>query len=55
MAGSKIGEAVVKGAQKVRDTAVKVVNSIRNDMKSLGRAVLTGIKSFCGGFVSLFG
>lgn len=55
MAGSKIGEAVVKGAQKVRDGAVKVVKSIGNGIKSVGRAVSNGIKSFCRGFASLFG
>lgn len=48
MAGSKIGQAVVKGAQKVRDKAVEVV-------KSVGSAVIGGVKSFARGVASLFG
>jgi len=47
MAGSKIGQAVVKGVQKVCDKAVEVV-------KSVGSAVVDGIKSIACGFVSLF-
>ena len=48
MAGSKVGQAVVKGVQKVRDKAVEVV-------KSIGSAVVGGIKSVARGFASLFG
>lgn len=48
MAGSKVGQAVVKGVQKVRDKAVEVV-------KSIGSAVVGGIKSVTRGFASLFG
>ena len=55
MAGSKIGETVVKGAQKVRDSAVKVIKSTGNRIKSVDKAVSNGIKSFCNGFLGLFG
>lgn len=48
MAGSKVGQTVVKGVQKVRDKAVEVV-------KSIGSAVVGGIKSVTRGFASLFG
>lgn len=48
MAGSKVGEVVVKGAQKVRDAAVEVV-------KSVGSAVVSGVKAVASGFASLFG
>lgn len=48
MAGSKVAETVVKGVQKVRDKAVEVV-------KSVGSAVVGGVKSLARGFASLFG
>lgn len=48
MAGSKVAQTVVKGVQKVRDKAVEVV-------KSVGSAVVGGIKSVARGFASLFG
>ena len=48
MAGSKIGQAIVKGYQKVRDTAIEVV-------KTVGKTVLSGIKSVAHGFASLLG
>ncbi|SFE19731.1 hypothetical protein [Peptostreptococcus sp. D1] len=48
MAGSKAGKAVVKGVQKVSDNAVEIV-------KSVGSAVVGGIKSVARGFASLFG
>ena len=48
MAGSKIGQVVVKGSQKVRDQAVEV-------MKSIGSTIVEGVKSTVRDFVSLFG
>ena len=48
MAGSKVGQAVVRGAQKVRDKAVEIV-------KSVGSAIASGVKSFARGFASIFG
>src|SRR5574344_371999 len=48
MAGSKVAQTVVKGVQKVRDKAVEVV-------KSVGSAVVGGIKSVARSCASLFG
>lgn len=48
MVGSKAGQIVVKGAQKVRDEAVEVI-------KSVGEAFVSGAKSFVRGVASLFG
>lgn len=48
MAGSKVAQTVVKGVQKIRDKAVEVV-------KSVGSAVVSGVKSFVRGVASLFG
>ena len=48
MAGSKVAQAIVKGVQKVRDKAIEV-------LKSVGSAVVDGVKSFVRGFASLFG
>lgn len=48
MAGSKVAQTIVKGAQKVRDKAVEVV-------KSVGSAIVSGAKSIVRGFASLFG
>ena len=48
MAGSKVAQTIVKGAQKVRDKAVEVV-------KSVGSAIVSGTKSIVRGFASLFG
>ncbi len=48
MAGSKVGQAVVKGVQKVRDKAVEIV-------KSVGHVVVSGIKSLARGLASLLG
>lgn len=47
VAGSKVGQAVMKGAQKIRDKAVEAV-------KSVGRALMDGVKSFARGIASLF-
>ncbi|MDE6950348.1 MAG: hypothetical protein K2P64_05455 [Lachnospiraceae bacterium] len=48
MAGSKFGQAVVKGCHKVREKAVEIV-------KSVGSVVVDGIKSLARGVASLFG
>lgn len=55
MAGSKIGETVVKGAQKLRDGAVKVAKTIGNGIKNVASTVASGVKSFCSGVKSFFG
>lgn len=48
MAGSKLGETVVKGAQKVRDTAKEFIKSGVETVKS-------GVKSFVSGLAGIFG
>ena len=45
MAGSKIGEDVVKSAQRIRNDAIKAVKSIGIGIKSVSRSVSNGIKS----------
>ncbi len=54
IAGSKIGETVVKGTQKIREGAPKVVTSIGSGIKAVGKTVSSGVKSFCRGISSLF-
>ena len=54
IAGSKIGETVVKGTQKIREGAQKVVTSIGSGIKAVGKTVSSGVKSFCRGISSLF-
>lgn len=55
MAGSKLGEAVVKCAQKVRDGAKKVAKTVVSGVKSVASSVASGVKSFCRGVASFFG
>ena len=55
MAGSKIGEAVTKGAQKVRDGAVKAVKAIGRGITAGVSAVSNGIKNAFSVFARLLG
>jgi len=55
MAGSKIGQGVVKCAQKIRDGAVKVMKTVVSGVKSVVTSVATGIGNFCRGVASFFG
>ena len=48
MAGSKVAETVVKGVQKVRDKASETI-------KSVGRAIADGAKSFARRVACIFG
>lgn len=48
MAGSKVAETVVKGVQRVREKAVETI-------KSVGSAIVGGVKSFARGVASIFG
>ena len=48
MAGSKVAQTIVKGVQKVRDKAVEVI-------KSVGSAVVGGLKFVGRAFAGLFG
>ena len=48
MAGSKVAETVVKGVQKVREKAVETI-------KSVGSAIVGGVKSFARGVASILG
>ena len=58
MAGSKIGEGIVKCAQKIRDGAVKVVKTIATGVNKADSAVFNATKSvvkgLCSGIKSLF-
>lgn len=54
MTGSKIGETVVKGAQKLRDGAVKTVKAIGNGIKDAVNAGMNGIKNVCSGIANFF-
>lgn len=55
IAGAKVGETIVKGAQKIRDGAVKVVETIGSGIKNACSNIAGGVKNFCSSFVSLFG
>ena len=55
MAGSKVGETIVKGAQKIRDGAIKVAKTVTSGMKSVASTVSNGIKGFCSGVASFLG
>ena len=55
MAGSKVGETIVKGAQKIRDGAIKVAKTVASGVKNVVSTVSNGIKSFCSGVASFFG
>jgi len=55
MAGSKVGETIVKGAQKIRDGARKVASTIGDGIKSAANTVVSGVKNFCSSVVSFFG
>lgn len=55
MAGSKVGEVTVKGAQKLRDVGRKVVKTVASGAKRVVDGVVSGVKDFCRGVASLFG
>lgn len=56
MVGSKVGETIVKGAQKIRDKSRKVMNTFNEGVKNAAGSVSNGIKSFFRGVKSsLFG
>lgn len=55
MAGSKVGETIVKGAQKIRDGAIKVAKTVASGVKNVVSTVSNGIKSFCSGVASFLG
>ncbi|MGN0464772.1 MAG: hypothetical protein ACI4F9_00295 [Lachnospiraceae bacterium] len=59
MAGSKVGETIVKGAQKIRDGAVKVAKTVMSGVTNIVDTVVSGVSNFCGsifdGITSLFG
>ena len=48
MAGSKIGKAVIKGSQKIRDTAVTVIRGIGNVVKEGFNTVKNDLKALLG-------
>ena len=55
MAGSKVGETIVKGAQKIRDGATKIAKTVASSVKNVVSNVSNKIKRFCGGIASFFG
>lgn len=54
MAGSKVGETVVKGAQKIRDGVLDVAKTICCGMKSTFDSVVSGTKNLCSKICSIF-
>lgn len=55
MAGSKVGETVVKCAQKVRDGAKKVAKTLTSVGKRVASSATSKVKSFYGRVKSFFG
>ena len=51
MAGTKVGETIVKGAQKLRDGAKKIAKEVFASVKNVGSKVVDGVKNF---FSSIF-
>lgn len=45
LAGSKIGETITKGVQKVRDVVVKGVKAVGRGIAAVGSAIWSGVKS----------
>lgn len=54
MAGAKVGETVVKGAQKIRDGAIKVAKTIGLGISSAVGTLANGVKSLFSSLVSFF-
>ena len=55
MAGSKVGQTIVKGAKKVRDVAVETVKTVASGIKEAASTVVDGVKSVFSGLAGLFG
>ena len=59
MAGAKVGETFVKGAQKIRDGAINVVNTVTSNINNIVDNAKNEVSMFCGnicsGVASLFG
>ena len=52
--GSKVGEIIVKGAQKLRNVAVKTVKTITSGAVSVVKSVASGVACIAKGFASIF-
>ena len=53
MAGSKVGETVIKCAQKMRDGAKKIVRTVASNMKKSVYSVAKSVKNFWSGVETL--
>lgn len=51
MAGSKVGETITKGVQKIREAAKNVVKTVWEGAKSVASSLCDGVKSFVSGFI----
>lgn len=54
IAGSKVGEIIVKGAQKLRNVAVKTVKTVTSGAVSVVKSVASGVACIAKGFASIF-
>lgn len=54
-AGAKVGETIVKGAQKIRDGAVKAVKAIGSAIESVASTAINAIENFASRVCSFFG
>ena len=50
VAGSAVGQAIKRGAQKIVDVAKPVLKSAWEGVKSVGRSIVSGIKSIASFF-----
>ena len=55
MAGSKVGETIVKGVQKIRDGVVKAAKTVASGVGRVVSSVANGVASFCSGVASFLG
>lgn len=51
MAGSKVGETIIKEVQKIREVAKNVVKTVWEGTKSVVSGFCDGVKSFVSGFI----
>lgn len=51
MAGSKIGETVTRGVQKIRDTAMSVIDTVMSGVENVASMIGNGVKTLLGTFL----
>ena len=55
MAGSKVGETVVKGVQKIRSAAKEAVKAVATTAYETASSVVNGIGNLCSNIAGFFG